>query len=66
MTGFIIKIESNAKIWYLIGAILFLLGGIGLAIAGFTSSGLSTGITGIVIALASVIFLIDAIMNFFN
>lgn len=63
MSGFIFTFSSNNKWWYLIGAIFFLVGGIALAIAGFLKLGIVTGIVGIVIALASVIFLIDAIKN---
>jgi len=63
MPGFIITVSSNNKWWYLIGAILFLVGGIALAIAGFVSLGTTWGITGIVVGVVSVVFLIDAIMN---
>jgi len=64
MPGFMIKVESNARGWYLFGAIFFLLLGLGLTIAGFASVGPPLGITGIVVMLASGLFLIDAIMNF--
>ncbi|MCH9693168.1 MAG: hypothetical protein K0U72_01555 [Gammaproteobacteria bacterium] len=65
MAGFMIKIESNNKWWYLLGAILFLATGVGMAVAGFAipSIGISLGITGIVVAAVATIFLIDAIMN---
>ena len=65
MPGFMIVIKGKGKIGYLIGAILFLLIGIGVAIGGFMDWGKSWGITGIVIGLVSIVFLIDAIMNFF-
>ncbi len=64
MPGFMIKVESNARGWYLLGAIFFLLVGIALTIGGFAKLGAGLGITGIVIILASILFLIDAIMNF--
>jgi len=65
MAGFMIKIESNNKWWYLFGAILFLAAGVGMTIAGFAvpAVGTSWGITGIVVAVVSTIFLIDAILN---
>ncbi|MBD3617867.1 MAG: hypothetical protein HUJ28_00080 [Chromatiales bacterium] len=63
MPGFIIKIESNNKYWYLLGTILFLLLGVGLAIGGFLSGSTPTGITGIVIGLAALVLVIDAFMN---
>lgn len=63
MPGFIITVTSNNKYWYLLGAILFLLGGIALAIAGFVTLGTAAGVAGIIISVASAVFLIDAIMN---
>lgn len=63
MPGFMITVTSNNKWWYLLGAVLFLLAGIAIAIAGFTTLGTSWGITGIVVGVVSVVFLIDAIMN---
>lgn len=63
MSGFIITVTSNNKYWYLLGTILFLLLGIGLAIGGFASGATSLGITGIVVAAASCVFVIDAFMN---
>jgi len=59
----IIAVSSNNRIWYLIGAIFFILVGIALAIAGFVKVGVSLGVTGIVITVAAIVFLIDAIIN---
>ena len=64
MPGFMIVIKGNGKGWYLLGAILFLLLGVGLAIGGFVGKEVGLGITGIVVGAASIIFLIDAIMNY--
>ncbi len=64
MPGFIITIESNAKVWYLLGTILSLILGIGLSVAGFVALGSGWGISGIIVAVASVILVVDAIMNF--
>jgi hypothetical protein len=64
MPGFMIRIASNNQVWYMIGAILFLLLGIGLAIGGFAALGAGWGVAGIVVAAAAVIFVIDAAMNF--
>ena len=63
MPGFMFTVTSNNKYWYLAGAIIFLLVGIGVAAGGFLGGSTVTGITGIVIGLVAVIFLIDAIMN---
>jgi hypothetical protein len=63
MPGFMLKVSTNARSGYLAGAILFLLGGIALAIGGLVSLGTTWGVTGLVVAIASVVFLIDAIMN---
>jgi hypothetical protein len=59
----IITVSSNNRVWYLIGAIFFILVGVALAIAGFVEVGLALGITGIVVTVAAVVFLIDAIIN---
>lgn len=63
MSGFIITVTSNNKYWYLLGTILFLLLGIGLAIGGFASGTTPLGIAGIVVAAVSCVFVIDAFMN---
>jgi hypothetical protein len=65
MAGFIINVESNNKWWYLLGALLFLGIGVATAIAGFASPavGAAWGITGIVVAVVSAIFVIDALLN---
>lgn len=64
MPGFMIKVQSNARGWYLAGAILFELIGIALTIAGFAAVGAGLGVVGIVVAAVSTLFLIDAAMNF--
>lgn len=59
----IITVTSNNRIWYLLGAILFIVAGLVVAIGGFTGWGTSWGIAGIVVTVVAVIFLIDAILN---
>jgi len=60
----IITVTSNNRIWYMIGTIIFLVLGVSLIIGGFFLAwGITWGITGIVVTIASVILLIDAIRN---
>lgn len=63
MSGFLFRVSSNHRIWYLLGTILFVAGGIALAIAGFVTLGATWGITGIILAVAAGILMIDAISN---
>lgn len=63
MPGFIFTVTSNNKYWYLAGTIIFLLIGIGVAVGGFLGGSTITGIVGIVLGLAALILMIDAIMN---
>jgi NAD/NADP transhydrogenase beta subunit len=63
MAGFMITVSSNARGWYLAGSIFFLVGGIALSAAGFATLGTTWGIVGIVVAVASLLFLADAISN---
>ena len=59
----IITVSSNNRVWYLIGAIFFILVGISLTIAGFVEVGVTLGIAGIVVTVAAIVFLVDAIIN---
>lgn len=63
MSGFIINVESNHRVWYLIGTIVFVLIGLGLAIGGFASGNVGSGVVGVVMTVAAVVLLIDAIAN---
>lgn len=57
----IITVTSNNRTWYLIGAILTLLVGVGLAIAGFATGTTGLGIAGVVVGLAGVVFTVDGL-----
>jgi hypothetical protein len=64
MPGFMIKLESSARGWYLLGTIIFVLIGVALCIGGFAKLGTTWGIAGLIVAGASTILMIDAIMNY--
>lgn len=63
MAGFIIKVTSSNKWWYLLGTILVVALGIGMAIGGFASGTTAVGIIGIAVGVVGVVLLIDAIAN---
>jgi hypothetical protein len=60
--GLFVTVKTNAPAAYLVGIILFLIGGIvlaGLAFSGTIPGGAVTGIFGIIVALAAVVLLIE-------
>jgi NAD/NADP transhydrogenase beta subunit len=59
----IITVSSNNRVWYLIGAIFFVLVGVAVAIAGFAKVGVLWGVTGIAITVVATVLLVDAIIN---
>jgi hypothetical protein len=62
--GILVTVKTNNPVAYLIGIIAFLIGGIVLAILAFSSvipGGAGSGVFGILIAVASVVLLIEYI-----
>lgn len=61
--GFIFNVSSNNRTWYMIGAFLLTLIGIGVAIGGFSGWGTGLGVTGVVVAIVGLIFFLDALSS---
>lgn len=63
MAGFIIRVSSNNRGWYLAGTILGVLVSLGVCIAGFATRTPAVGIVGLVMVLGAVLLMVDAIAN---
>jgi hypothetical protein len=62
-TGIMVTVKTNNPTLYLIGIILFILLGVGIAIAGFTHGSVPTGVAGIVLGVGAVILLVEYLVT---